>query len=127
MKPVLLDTEALIWWDANNPRLGNNARSAIHTASDVFVSAASAWEIAIKEALGKLRTTRRPAAAVAESGFRELAVTFEHVEALRELPRHHGDPFDRLIIACARADGFRVVTSDDQFRKYDVELIDARL
>jgi PIN domain nuclease of toxin-antitoxin system len=126
VKPLLLDTEALIWWDENSPRLGGNARAAIQNAPDVFVSAASAWEIVIKEALGKLRTTRRPAAVVVDGGFRALPITFEHAEAVRELPRHHGDPFDRLIIACAVAEDLRVVTSDERFWLYEVDLIDAR-
>ena len=77
MSALLLDTGALIWWDANDPRLGGHARTAIQDASEVYVSAASAWEIVIKSALGKLRTTRRPAKAVADGGFRELAVTFD--------------------------------------------------
>jgi len=122
---LLLDTSALIWWDTNDPRLGGKARAAIHDASEVYVSAASAWEIVIKSVLGKLRTTRRPAQAVVDGGFRELAVTFEHVEAVRALPRHHADPFDRLIIAAAKVEGCRIVTSDDVFRKYDVALVDA--
>jgi PIN domain nuclease of toxin-antitoxin system len=125
VKPLLLDTEALIWWDANDPRLGGKARAAIQDASEVYVSAASAWEIVIKAALGKLRTTRRPKVAVAEGGFREVSISFEHAEAVRTLPRHHADPFDRIIIATARVEGWSIVTSDPQFKKYGVPLIDA--
>jgi PIN domain nuclease of toxin-antitoxin system len=123
---ILLDTEVLIWWDGNDPRLGGNARLAIQNATDVYVSAASAWEIAIKASLGKLRTSRRPLVAVEEAGFQQLPVTFEHAEAVRTLPRHHRDPFDRLIIAAARVEGCAVLTSDAQFARYDIELIDAR-
>jgi PIN domain nuclease of toxin-antitoxin system len=123
---LLLDTEAFIWWDDNDPRLGGTARLAIQHASDVYVSAASAWEIAIKMSLGKLRTSRRPHVAVEEAGFHQLPVTFEHAEAVRTLPRHHRDPFDRLIIAAARVEGWSVLTSDEQFEKYDIELVDAR-
>jgi PIN domain nuclease of toxin-antitoxin system len=123
---ILLDTEAFIWWDDNDPRLGGNARVAIQSASDVYVSAASAWEIAIKASLGKLRTTRRPMVAVEEAGFHQLPVTFEHAEAVRALPRHHRDPFDRLIIAAARVEGWTVLTSDAQFSKYDIELVEAQ-
>ena len=122
----LLDTEALIWWDDNDPRLGGHARAAIQEASAVYVSAASAWEIVIKVSLGKLRTSRRPLVAVEEAGFHALPVTFEHAEAVRTLPRHHRDPFDRLIIAAAHVEGWAVLTSDAQFRRYDVEIIDAR-
>ena len=126
MTVLLLDTEALIWWDANDPHLGGRARTAIQDANEVYVSSASAWEIVIKSALGKLRTTRRPAQAVAEGGFLELPVTFEHTEAVLALPLHHGDPFDRLIIAAATVEGCMIVTSDEKFNLYDVELLDAR-
>lgn len=126
MKRLLLDTEAFIWWDANDPRLGGHARAAIQDATEVYVSAASAWEIAIKVMLGKLRTTRRPAQAVADAGFFELPVTFEHAEALGALPPHHTDPFDRLIVASARVEGFTIVTSDRLFGPYGIPLIEAR-
>lgn len=126
MKRLLLDTEALIWWDANDPLLGGNARAAIQDAAEVYVSAASAWEIVIKEALGKLRTSRRPHEAVAEGGFRGLPITFEHAEAVGELPAHHRDPFDRLILAAGRVEGLAIVTSDAKFAQYDVALVDAR-
>jgi PIN domain nuclease of toxin-antitoxin system len=123
---LLLDTEVLIWWDANDARLGGHARATIQDAEDVYVSAASAWEIVIKASLGKLRTTRRPELAVSEGGFRSMPITFEHAEAVGALPPHHRDPFDRIIIATSRVEGLTVMTSDDTFRLYDVSLIDAR-
>lgn len=126
MKRLLLDTEALIWWDANDPRLGGNARLLIQDATEVYVSAAAAWEIVIKAALGKLHTTRRPTQAVADGGFRELPITFEHAEAVRDLPAHHSDPFDCLILAVARVEGLAIVTSDPKFPLYGLPLIDAR-
>jgi PIN domain nuclease of toxin-antitoxin system len=126
VKRLLLDTEALIWWDGNDARLGGNARASIQHADEVFVSAASAWEIVIKAALGKLRTTRRPSDAVADAGFRELPVTFEHAQAVATLRPHHGDPFDRLILAAAAAEGLTIVSSDRQFVPYGLPLIDAR-
>ena len=126
MKRLLLDTQALIWWDANNPELGGNARATIQDAEEVYVSAVSAWEIMIKAALGKLRTTRRPAQAVAEGGFIELPVSFEHTEALGELPMHHNDPFDRLLLAAAAVERLTIITSDRKFTHYDVSLLNAR-
>lgn len=126
MTALVLDTEVLIWWDANDPRLGGNARAAIQNADEVYVSAASAWEIVIKSALGKLRTKRQPAKAVADGGFLELPVTFAHADAVRSLPNHHSDPFDRIIIATAKHERCAVVTSDEKFRVYVVPLIDAR-
>lgn len=125
MTALLLDTGALIWWDTNDPRLGGRARAAITDASDVYVSSASAWEIVIKSALGKLHTVRHPTAAVADGGFQELPVTFAHAEAVRALPRHHADPFDRLIIAAAGVEGCTIVTSDEKFALYGVPLLDA--
>jgi Uncharacterized protein conserved in bacteria len=127
VRTLLLDTQALIWWDSNDPRLGGRARAAIGEATDVYVSTASAWEIVIKTAIGKLRTKRRPSNAVSDGGFLELPITFEHAEAVRELPPHHSDPFDRLIIAAAVVEACSIVTSDEKFRLYDVSLIDARL
>jgi len=123
---LVLDTEAFIWWDENDPRLGGNARAAIENASVVYVSAASVWEIAIKASIGKLATRRRATLAVEQAGFDELPITFDHADAVRSLPHHHRDPFDRLIIAAARVEGCAVLTSDGQFARYDVEVVDAR-
>jgi PIN domain nuclease of toxin-antitoxin system len=126
VKRLLLDTQALIWWDENNPKLGGNARAAIQNADMVYVSAASAWEIVIKAAIGKLRTRRKLKQAVLDGGFEELPVSFEHVESVNELAAHHQDPFDRVIIATARVEGLTILTSDDHFQDYGVPLIDAR-
>ena len=125
MKRLLLDTEALIWWDANDPRLGGNTRALIRDATEVYVSAASAWEITIKNALGKLRTSRRPTQVVLDGGFFQLPVTFEHTEAVGALPPHHNDPFDRLILATAQVEGLTIVTCDRRFPVYGLPLIDA--
>ncbi|MEO7987646.1 MAG: type II toxin-antitoxin system VapC family toxin [Gemmatimonadales bacterium] len=126
MKRLLLDTEALIWWDANDPRLGGNARALIQGDTEVYVSAASSWEITIKSALGKLRTSRRPTQAVLDAGFFQLPVTFEHTEAVGALPPHHNDPFDRLILAAAQVEGLTIVTTDRSFPVYGLPLVDAR-
>lgn len=125
-KRLLLDTEVLIWWDADDSRLGPKARAAIQQAEDVYVSAASAWEIAIKQGLGKLQTRRKPSQAVMEGGFSPLPVTLEHAEAVRTLPKHHNDPFDRLIVAVAQLEALTIVTSDDRFTDFSLPLIDAR-
>jgi PIN domain nuclease of toxin-antitoxin system len=125
--PLLLDTEVLIWWDANDRRLGARARALIQEADDVYVSAASAWEISIKTALGKLRTTRKASEAMVDASFQQLGVTFEQAEEIGLLPLHHRDPFDRLIVAAARVEGLTIVSSDEQYQRYDVGLIDARV
>lgn len=128
---LLLDTQALVWWAQGNPRLGKRARSVIaRDAADVRVSAASAWEIAIKTRSGRL-TLRDPVtvwvpAAIEKSGFRALSVTIDHASAVADLPQRHADPFDRLLIAQAQLESLTIVTSDTVFDDYDVKVLDAR-
>jgi PIN domain nuclease of toxin-antitoxin system len=127
----LLDTQSLLWWREANRKLGPRARSAIEIeAAGVFVSAASAWELAIKSRLGKLRI-REPLdrwlpEAIASSGFLALNVTLRHAAHVWSLPDHHADPFDRLLIAQARLEDLTIVTSDTAFDDYDVRVLDAR-
>ncbi|CAN5444628.1 hypothetical protein BH23ACI1_BH23ACI1_27290 [soil metagenome] len=92
----------------------------------MYVSAASAWEIAIKTALGKLRTSRRASQVVADAAFAELPITFEHTERVSVLPSHHSDPFDRLLVAVALVEGLTIVSSDRHVALYDVPVVDAR-
>lgn len=121
---LLLDTHVLIWWD-EGARLSRDAMRAIKGADQVFVSAVSAWEVAIKTSLGKLKTRRTVADAAAESGFEELPLRLHHAEALAALPPHHRDPFDRMMLAQARAERLTVVTRDPQFEPYGIKLIGA--
>jgi PIN domain nuclease of toxin-antitoxin system len=121
---LLLDTHVLIWWDEGR-RLAAEARRAIADADSVYVSAASAWEVAIKIGLGRLRPTRTVEQAVEESGFLELPVTFRHAERVGRLPAHHRDPFDRVLIAQAEVEGLTLVTRDAVFERYGVEVIEA--
>jgi PIN domain nuclease of toxin-antitoxin system len=121
---LLLDTHVLIWWDEGR-KLTGAARRAIEAADTVYVSAASAWEVAIKIGLGRLRPTRTVEQAVEESGFLELPITFRHAERVASLPAHHRDPFDRLLIAQAEVEGLTLVTRDPAFGPYAVERIEA--
>ncbi|MDQ3138621.1 MAG: type II toxin-antitoxin system VapC family toxin [Gemmatimonadota bacterium] len=121
---LLLDTHVLIWWDEGR-RLAAQARRAIEDADAVYVSAASAWEIAIKTALGRLRPSRTVEDAVRESGFLELPVTFRHAARVAVLPAHHRDPFDRLLVAQAEVEALTVVTRDPVFGRYPVAVIGA--
>jgi len=89
------------------------------------VSAASAWEVAIKVALGRLNPSRTVEQAVEESGFRELPITFRHAERVAGLPAHHRDHFDRLLIVQAGVERLTLVTRDPVFGRYDVERIEA--
>jgi PIN domain nuclease of toxin-antitoxin system len=117
---LLLDTHVFLWWRTNSERLSLSAREAIATASIVFVSAASAWEAAIKIALGRLTLPEPFGVGVDRSGFRRLAISFEHAEAAAALPRHHGDPFDRMLVAQARLEAVTLVTHDQMLAPYDV-------
>lgn len=128
---LLLDTQTLLWWRAGSRRLGPRARQAIESgASAVCVSAASIWEIAIKHGIGKLKL-RDPLDewvpdTLERHGFTLLSVSVVHAAAVARLPRHHADPFDRLLIAQARLEQLTVVTSDTAFDDYDVHVLDAR-
>jgi PIN domain nuclease of toxin-antitoxin system len=120
---LLLDTHAFIWWRENNSRLGADARRRIASASIVFISVASAWEAAIKIALGKLRLPGSFEAGVAASGFDKLPIAFRHAEAVATLPRHHNDPFDRMLVAQAIAERLTLVTHDRHFAPYGIDLV----
>jgi PIN domain nuclease of toxin-antitoxin system len=117
---LLLDTHVFLWWRTNDARLNASARDAIATAPIVFVSAASAWEAAIKIALGRLTLPEPFSRGVDHSGFRRLAISFEHAEIAAALPRHHGDPFDRMLVAQAQLEGFTLVTHDQLLAPYGV-------
>jgi len=99
--------------------------AAIRDADQVYVSAASAWEIAIKASLGRIETDRRIEEVVTRSGFEELPIRISHAEAVETLPPHHRDPFDRMLVAQASVEGLTLVTRDPLIRRYDVEVIEA--
>ena len=123
---LLLDTHALLWWLAGDTRLGPKARARIGMAeARVFVSAVTAWEIAHKRAAGKIDARWDIRAEVEEEGFLELSIDLEHTIAAAELPTHHADPFDRLLVAQAQTEGMWLVTADAAVQRYDVPWIDA--
>ncbi|MEM7481692.1 MAG: type II toxin-antitoxin system VapC family toxin [Acidobacteriota bacterium] len=120
---LLLDTHVFLWWRSNDARLGQEGLDAIGTANAVFVSAASAWEAAIKRAIGRLRIPEPFEEGIRDSGFNALPIHFDHAEKVGELPPHHSDPFDRLLVAQAQVEGFTLVTHDRTLASYDVPLI----
>jgi PIN domain nuclease of toxin-antitoxin system len=122
----LLDTHAFLWWLQDDPRLGAGARRAVEKPENlVFVSAASAWEIALKRALGKLKAPGDIGEWIDGNSFTRLSIEIEHAAAAAELPPHHADPFDRLLVAQAQLEGLTLVAGDDRIERYDVALLDA--
>ena len=121
---LLLDTNAFLWWIADSPRLSKSAREAI-SSDDVLVSAATGFEIATKRKSGKLRFESDIVSQVTRNGFRTLAVTMDHAVAAGDLPLHHRDPFDRILIAQAQVENMVVVTSDPMFDRYDIHVLSA--
>jgi len=124
----LLDTHALLWWVDDAPDLTGAAKGAIADANNqCYLSLASCWEMAIKSRLGKLRLTKPVERFVAEqlaaNGFTLLTIELRHAAKVENLPPHHRDPFDRLLIAQAIAEKLTVVTADRVFSDYGVKVI----
>lgn len=124
----LLDTHILLWALTEPKRLTPAARAAIVDRSNsVFVSVASGWEIAIKYGLGKLPLPLPPGDLVPQgierSGFQLAPIRLEHALAVADLPKHHADPFDRLLITQALIDNLTIVTVDKVFAKYSVPCV----
>ena len=120
---LLLDTHVFLWWREESRRLGREARAAIGAAEVVFVSAATAWEAAIKIALGRLQLPDTVESGVADSGFEKLPIDFAHAAAAGQLPAHHSDPFDRMLVAQARLETLTLVTHDRHLKPYDVHIL----
>lgn len=121
---VLLDTHVLLWWLGGDPRLSSTMRGAVSDpANDILVSAASAWEMSIKSALGRLSMPGDLMEELARQGMTELPVTIQDALAAGALPRHHDDPFDRMLIAQARRHDLVLASVDSRFASYDVALL----
>lgn len=122
---LLLDSHVFLWWQAADPRLSASTIGAIQNAAVVYVSAATAWELGLKVSLGKLSLPGEIEPAVSAAGFSQLPVQFAHAAEATRLPLHHRDPFDRLLIAQARAEGLVLVSADGVFGEYEVALLRA--
>ena len=116
---LLLDTHVLLWLMQDDSRLNRQTRSLIASASEVYVSSASIWEIAIKAQLGKIKENAEVVAEMLEAaGLVELHVTHRHAVATGKLPLLHSDPFDRLLVAQAISETMRLLTADTQLAAY---------
>ena len=121
---LLLDTHVLLWWLADDPRLGEDARAGISSPdSAVYVSAATVWEISIKQALGKLDAPSDLVRQIDLSRFEPLSMTVSHAYTASALPRHHDDPFDRMLVAQAMAEGLTLLTRDSRMGLYGVGVL----
>jgi PIN domain nuclease of toxin-antitoxin system len=121
---VLIDTHILLWWLADDPALPDVARTVIaDPATTVVVSAATVWEIAIKQAAGRLDAPDNLVSTLVDNDFDTLPMTASHALDAGRLPLHHADPFDRMLIAQATAEDLTLVTVDRRFGHYDVPVL----
>lgn len=121
---LLLDTHVFLWWDVRHRRLTKAMRAVLEDNSNtVFVSAATVWEIGLKRALGKLEFPASIEAAIAKNGFEPLVVSARHAELAAGLPRHHSDPFDRMLVAQAQLESLVLATQDPKLALYGTPLL----
>lgn len=126
MQRFLLDTHTLLWWLNDSPQLGPRCRQMISDdRNQVFVSAATTWEISIKMAIGKLRAPEDMDSVVEDEGFSKLPISLYHGQLAGSLPAHHRDPFDRMLIAQAQAEGLILLTADENISLYNLLLKNA--
>ena len=119
---LLLDTCTLLWWVGNDPVSAEAAEAIANPDNGVWVSAASIWEISIKQSIGKLEVRGDLDAAVDED-FEPLPINAAHAKLAGRLPHHHRDPFDRMLVAQAQAQGLTLVTRDRDIQKYDASFL----
>ena len=122
----LLDAHVLLWWLEDPARLSPSAQAAIRDeGSLIFVSAATVWEIAIKRAAGKLKVPGNLEERIIANRFIPLSITFAHAISAADLPRHHADPFDRLLIAQAISERLTLISRDPEIPRYPVAVLAA--
>lgn len=123
---LLLDSNALLWLMAGDTSLGPHARGQIERETRLYVSDMSLFEIAIKAAKGKIQSPHGLGTVATQLGIERVGVRDTYLDAMRELPFHHNDPFDRYLIAQSLVDGIPIVTADRRFVDYGVRVINAR-
>lgn len=124
----LLDTHTFLWWTLDDPQLSARARDAIGNGeNEIYLSAASAWEIAIKAAKGRLILPDEPSAYLTSRmnlyRFHPMPIQVNHALRVFDLPAHHHDPFDRLLVAQSQLEELPLLTADPEIQKYPVEVI----
>ena len=125
---LLLDTHTFLWWNTEDPQLSSRARELISDGqNEIFLSAASVWEIAIKTAKGKLVLPEVPAHYILSRmglyRFQPLPIHISHAVRVHDLPRYHDDPFDRLLVAQSQVESLSLLSADPHIQKYEVEVI----
>jgi PIN domain nuclease of toxin-antitoxin system len=125
---VLLDTHSFLWWITNDQRLSSHARSIISNGdNELLLSSASGWEIVAKARLGRIHLPGKPEAFIAEqlsfNSIQSLPIYMSHALHVYNLPSHHRDPFDRMIIAQAQVEDLPILTMDPQIAKYEIKVI----
>jgi PIN domain nuclease of toxin-antitoxin system len=124
MMKLLLDTHILLWWLTQDRKLSQTETTIITDPDNlIFVSAATAWEIAVKKMIGKLEAPDDLPAALTANNFLELPIKIEHCQKLDHLPLHHHDPFDRIMVAQAMSEGLTLMTRDIKIALYDIKII----
>jgi len=122
---LLLDTHVVLWWLTDDPTLSDGIKARLDHEPDVYVSAATIWEVAIKQAIGKLMQPAGLPERIRDCGFAALPVNFEHAMAAGRLPLIHRDPFDRMLVAQAQCEDLTLVTRDARCQKYEVSVLPA--
>lgn len=122
---LLLDTHVVLWWLTDDPTLSDDIKTRLDHDPDIYVSAATVWEVTIKQAAGKLTEPADLPERIRSSGFAELAISSGHAIAAGRLPLIHRDPVDRMLVAQARCEDFTLVTRDPQCQKYEVAVLPA--
>jgi PIN domain nuclease of toxin-antitoxin system len=122
---LLLDTHVVLWWLTDDPTLSDDIKTRLDHDPDVYVSAATVWEVTIKQAAGKLTEPADLPERIRGSGFANLAISSEHAIAAGRLPLIHRDPFDRMLVAQAQCEDFTLVTRAPQCQKYEVAVLPA--
>ena len=120
---LLLDTHVVLWCLTDDPTLSDYIKDQLDHEPDVYVSAATVWEVAIKQAMGKLKEPADLPERIRDSGFRELPITSEHAIAAGRLPLIHRDPFDRMLVAQAQCEELTLVTKNPQILEYPVPVL----